>query len=195
MYEDICVPLGCHNPFHGHHNDARLSRLVDTDDPAFESITQVLADMAEAGVDFTPEIVEAAMKAGRVRHSRQQVSPEPELVPEPRGGTPSGPVVYYARRGRLIKIGTTIRLYRRMSELMPDEVLAVEPGGEDLERARHEEFRELALTSRGEYFFPGPALIAHLSRVRSEHGAPPAGLPALHGGSRRWALASTERLV
>lgn len=193
VYEDICVPLGCHNPFHEHHNASRLSRLVDPQDPAFDSILQVLSDMAEANVDFSPEIVEAAVKAGRSRHARQQ--PTPTLVPAPRRELPDGPVVYYVRRGNLIKIGTTVRLHRRMNELMPDEILAVEPGGEALERARHEEFRDLALTSRGEYFFPSPTLIAHLERVRSEHGAPPAGLPCLVGGSRRWALASTDRLV
>ncbi|WKD36517.1 GIY-YIG nuclease family protein [Streptomyces xanthophaeus] len=193
MYEDICVPLGCHNPFHEHHNDSRLSRLVDPQDPAFDSILQVLSDMAAAAVDFTPEIVEAAVKAGQARHARKQ--PTPTLAAAPRQKLPTGPVVYYVRRGNLIKIGTTTRLHRRMNELMPDEILAVEPGGEALEHARHEEFRELALTSRGEYFFPSPALIAHLERVRSEHGAPPAGLPCLREGSRRWALASTQRLV
>ena len=186
MYEDICVPLGCCNPFHDHTDESRLSRLVDTEDPAFDHIAEVLADMAGSGVEFTPEIVAAAVKMGRLKHSRDDL-PRAIAPVEKRWKHTGQPVVYYIRRGNLIKIGTTMRLRSRLTALMPDEVLALEPGDEITERQRHRQFAALRADPRGEYFFPGAALQEHVSRVRVAHGAPPADLPTLQGASRAWA--------
>lgn len=183
MYEDICVPLGCHNPFHDHHDESRLSKLVDTADPAFHSIAEVLKDMATAGVDFTPEIIDAAVKAGQVRHEREQPI---ILAPEPKQAAIEGSVVYYVRRSYLIKIGTTVRLHARMNALMPDEVLAIEPGDGQLEQERHRQFRTLQAEPGGEYFYPAPELREHIAGIRAAHGAPPDGLPCLVGASRDW---------
>lgn len=183
MYEDICVPLGCHNPFHDHHDESRLSKLVDTADPAFHSVAEVLKDMATAGVEFTPEIIEAAVKAGRARHARENPM---TLPPEPRQAEAIGPVVYYVRRSHLIKIGTTTRLHTRMNALMPDEILAIEPGDWRLELERHRQFKVLRATPGGEYFYPSPELRDHIAEVRAAHGSPPPGLPRLSGASRDW---------
>lgn len=79
-----------------------------------------------------------------------------------------------------------VNLRARMNELMPDEILALEPGGRALERQRHEDFDVFRSAPRSEYFFPGGALQRHIARVRSTHGAPPIGLPTLRGASRAW---------
>ena len=43
------------------------------------------------------------------------------------------PLVYYALREGLIKIGTTTGFAQRMSALDIDRILAIEPGSEDVE--------------------------------------------------------------
>ncbi|MFM9777081.1 GIY-YIG nuclease family protein [Streptomyces scabiei] len=195
MYEDICPHLGCYHPFHDHSDDTRLSRLVDATEPAFDHIASILAEMAGSGIDFTPEIVQAAVKLGRRKYKLEQSSYE--IAPAVRREVMQGPLVYYIRRGNLLKIGTTRRIRDRMNNLMPDEILALEPGGETLEQQRHEQFAALRVDARGEYFFPGAALQRHISAVRREHGAPPAWLPHLKGASRAWArdVEETDRLV
>lgn len=196
MLEDSCALLGCCNVFHDHHVPVpRLSALVDPHDPAFDSIVAVLTDMIGSGVEMTPETVTAAVKMGRQRHEREERPVEFE--PEARTSLVTGPVVYYVRRGNLIKIGTTRQLRQRMNSLMPDEILALEPGDQTTEASRHRQFAALREDPRGEHFFPGAALLEHVARVRSRHGAPPAGLPSLRGASRAWArdLEETDRLV
>ena len=183
MYEDICVPLGCHNPFHDHHDESRLSKLVDTEDPAFHAIAEVLKDMAAAGVDFTPEIIGAAVKTGRAKHERAQ---QMQLPTQPRQASVAGSVVYYIRRGHLVKIGTTANMRTRMLALMPDEILAMEPGGWKLEQRRHRQFEAQRVEPQSEYFYPSPALREHIESVRVAHGAPPADLPRLAAASRDW---------
>lgn len=79
-------------------------------------------------------------------------------------------VVYYVSRGDRIKIGTTINLTRRMEAILPDEVLAVEPGGYSTERSRHHQFADLRIS--GEWFRDDPVLRAHIASVVAEHGEP-----------------------
>lgn len=79
-------------------------------------------------------------------------------------------VVYYVRIGDTIKIGVTTNMKARMPQVMPDEILATEPGGPDLERRRHIEFSHLKV--RGERFTSGADLLAHVAEVRRQHGAP-----------------------
>jgi len=74
-------------------------------------------------------------------------------------------VVYYARIRDHIKIGTTINLDARMNALDPDELLATEPGGVELERKRHKQFAHLH-ARRKEYFDPGADLLAHIERLK-----------------------------
>jgi hypothetical protein len=80
------------------------------------------------------------------------------------------PIVYYARRGDLIKIGTTTEFRRRMSRLDIDEILAVELGEFLLESARHAEFAEYL--SHDEWFHPGERLITHTDALRAQYGVP-----------------------
>jgi hypothetical protein len=79
-------------------------------------------------------------------------------------------VVYYVRIRDLIKIGTTTNMKDRMNKLLADEVLATEPGGEELERMRHKQFAHLKV--RGERFDPGPDLLSHIAMIREHFGEP-----------------------
>lgn len=71
-------------------------------------------------------------------------------------------VVYYARCGDLIKIGTTRSIATRMRALKADQILAVESGSYDVERRRHDQFNHLRAEPGAEYFHPGPDLLAHI---------------------------------
>jgi hypothetical protein len=82
-------------------------------------------------------------------------------------------IVYYILRGPLIKIGTTTRPRKRFDTLMPDAVLAIEPGDKELERLRHTQFVSLRDPDVGrEYFTPGRDLIDLILRLREEQGIP-----------------------
>lgn len=74
-------------------------------------------------------------------------------------------LVYYLRFGPFVKIGTTTNLHQRMQAIPHDELLATEPGGRDVERQRHAEFR--ALRHTGEWFHYRDALRAHVETVRA----------------------------
>ena len=49
---------------------AKLIEHIDTADPAFPAIAEVLTDMVSAGVEIDEAIVQAAVKLGRQRYSR-----------------------------------------------------------------------------------------------------------------------------
>lgn len=96
--------------------------------------------------------------------------------------TVHAPLVYYARRDDLIKIGTTTQIRLRMSALDITEVLAVEPGSYALESERHAQFAEHRLSPRRtdgvqgrgpkDWFRPGVDLMAHIEELRSLHAVP-----------------------
>jgi hypothetical protein len=81
------------------------------------------------------------------------------------------PLVYFARRERLIKIGYTTQLRRRMLAI-PARPLATEPGDIVRERQLHRRFHHL-LADKREWFHPGPDLIAYINQLREADGAPP----------------------
>lgn len=78
----------------------------------------------------------------------------------------TGEVVYYIRFGDRVKIGTTTNLRNRLGALPYDEILAVEPGGRDLERARHIEFRRSRI--KGEWFRLDTRLRQHVDALVAE---------------------------
>ena len=152
------------------------------DDPAFRHISVIAMEMRDAGVEMTRETMEAIVKLGRARHAAGR-TPEgfaPPLVPirpfPSREQMAAEGVVYYVRRGEFIKIGTTMRLKNRMAALVPDEVLAVEPGSFPLESQLHKRFAHLRAPFMREYFRIEPELIDHIAKVVELHGPPPAGL-------------------
>lgn len=90
-----------------------------------------------------------------------------------RQGRTLNAVVYYAKLDdHRIKIGFTSNLYTRMRDMrvLPANLLATEPGGRDVEKQRHAEFRGDRL--RGEEFRPSERLLAWIEQVRAEHGVP-----------------------
>lgn len=91
-------------------------------------------------------------------------------------------VVYYVRIRDTIKIGTTVNTASRIPRLGADEVLALEPGGEDLERLRHRQFAHLRI--RGERFRAEPDLLSHIEMLVKHFGKPVRTEP--HKGQRGW---------
>jgi hypothetical protein len=169
--------------------DGPFAHLLDRDDPAFPEIVMALTDIAfELGdpdaVD--DDMAKVAIRIGRARHGRQQ---RDEVLP-PKTGLLAGlretdprAVVYYIRRGAMVKIGTTIDLRGRMAVLLPEEVLAIEPGDQKLEVQRHRAFRELRVPGQREWFYAGRELQDHIREVLAHHGPPPSGLPTLQPGN------------
>lgn len=97
------------------------------------------------------------------------------LVAAKVGALPWQQYVYYARRDGPVKIGFSNNVGLRTCRLGTPPV-AAEPGGRELERERHEQFKHLALG--GEWFKPEDDLLAHIDAVRDAHGAPREKAPA-----------------
>jgi hypothetical protein len=88
------------------------------------------------------------------------------------------PLIYFARRERLIKIGTTTNLAHRMMCLHA-EALATEPGDLVRERQLHRRFAHLLASGRSrEWFHPDPDLIEYINALRAASGILPVGSPA-----------------
>jgi len=157
-----------------------LLRLIDTTDPAWPSVAAVLREMAEADVEIDEAAAGIAAKLGGRRHRLAMVDPEATRSGRvvfhqmTLAGT-SDSIVYYVRRGHLIKIGTTTNPAVRFRALLPDEILAFEPGGEDLETVRHRLFGHL--WQRGEYFRIAPELLEYARQLRHLHGDPDPAWP------------------
>lgn len=83
-------------------------------------------------------------------------------------------VVYYVRIGHFVKIGTTVDMAGRMSSLQPDEILATELGGYDLETQRHGQFAHVRAPKGREYFYPTDELLAHIAEVKTRWVEPAA---------------------
>lgn len=80
------------------------------------------------------------------------------------------PLIYFARRDQLIKIGYTTWLPHRMKALAAHP-LATEPGDITRERQLHRQFGHL-LADRREWFRPAPDLIAYINELRQADGLP-----------------------
>lgn len=96
-----------------------------------------------------------------------------QAAPEPPTFRPSShePVVYYAdMRGGIIKIGfTTQPIGTRMTQLRAGTLLATEPGDDQLERLRHQQFAHLRIGKR-EDFRAAPELTSHIDMLVRHHG-------------------------
>jgi hypothetical protein len=80
------------------------------------------------------------------------------------------PLIYFARREQLIKIGNTTWLPQRMNALAA-YTLATEPGDISRERQLHRQFGHL-LADRREWFHPGHDLIVYINELRQADGLP-----------------------
>ncbi|MDQ0694221.1 GIY-YIG nuclease family protein [Streptomyces sp. W4I9-2] len=157
--------------------------LLDVEDPHYYAISVHLEKMRRAGIPIDQAAADSATKLIHWEaERREQAQREREQVPivaqanwrtpKPHVGLAVG-IVYYALRQGHIKIGTTVKPLQRFADLMPDAVLAAEPGGVQLERQRHREYREFrSPTAGGEYFQPHPALIEHIRTLRETLGVP-----------------------
>lgn len=87
-----------------------------------------------------------------------------------RGGSP---VVYYVAMNGHVKIGTTKSFVERMSALyvQPDDVLAIEPGGQPLESSRHQQFQTFRI-GRTELFRHNGILDELISDLASRYPHP-----------------------
>jgi hypothetical protein len=158
---------------------------LDMDAPEWPSVAAVLSEMRSAGIELTEEIACAARKIGAQRWADRQRNDTRDSAAKL--GTACGPgsIVYYIRRGELIKIGTTTDPVTRFATLLPDEVLAAEPGGQPEEYLRHRQFRHLR--RHGEYFEMADELMAHVLAVREAHGEPDPAWPTWAAPGRPWA--------
>lgn len=155
---------------------ADLAGLLDENDPAARRIEQTLLMFGASGVQLSAQTVETAIKVGRYQHRLdQEIDEAAHGVKQDQDGG----VVYYVRRGSMIKIGTTVNMHNRMATILPDEVLATEPGSYRLEAQRHREFRKLRVRGQVEWFHAGPLLQEHVMAMRALHGEPDPTIPVL----------------
>lgn len=159
-----------------------LEGLIDLSDPDLEYIISAIAGMRRAGVDMTTApAIQMAIEAGHRRakeepaelHSehnamiRRLVLEDNERRARDASGAP--PCVYYARLGNRLKIGYTLNLRQRMSDIQPEELMATEPGGLMVEARRHKEFARLRVS--GEWFRYEDELVEHVEALRREAAA------------------------
>ncbi len=149
--------------------------LIDTADPTWPAVAAVLSEFAAAGIDLDAAAVTMALKLGKQRWALAA----PDVDAEPPPPAFAGSIVYYVRRGNLIKIGTTTSPRSRFGDLLPDEILAVEPGGRPEEIRRHKQFRHIRC--RGEYFRYTPELRDHIAAIRASGGEPNPAWPTAAG--------------
>lgn len=186
-------------PAHERQRDERdrtrlpFRHLVDPQDPYYYDISMHLEMQRRAGIEIDQTIADNAVKFIHWKHGLTKERDERRRAAEAaqarqartdaevwrarreaaKQWKESPGIVYYILRGSLIKIGTTVRPRQRFDALMPDAVLAVEPGDPELERLRHVQFASLRERKVGrEYFTPGPDLIEFIRALRAEHGVP-----------------------
>lgn len=171
---------------------------LDPDEPAYFCIIKNLIRLAaylqpDAETPMSDalddDVIRVAFRLGRVSHARGtsitghtveydlsgHTAPWQEWARHGQYGW-----VYYIRRRSMVKIGVTENLYRRMQALLPEEILAVEPGDGNLEAEMHKKFaRQRVRGPHHEWFYLSPELQAHIQAVREKHGPPPEGLPTL----------------
>jgi hypothetical protein len=153
--------------------------LIDTTDPAWPGILGVLREFKEAGIELDAAAATTAVKLGRKRWK----GAIPATAPVQSGlAVDAKEIVYYIRRGAVIKIGTTKDPIDRFGTLMPDEILAIEPGSYELETARHKQFDHLRVRRRREYFIDAPELREHIKATRALYGEPDPAWPTTAAG-------------
>ncbi len=106
------------------------------------------------------------------RHRRADIEAQlaavGEYLDEPRDpDAPAPGFVYYIRFRDRIKIGTSSSILGRLSNLPYDEILAIEPGGHQLERLRHQQFHEAR--DHGEWFAVTDQLLDHCAMLRQHY--------------------------
>lgn len=128
------------------------------DSPARLEILRFMQAARDLGLDASdPEVIRRALVAGLREHASRPAEP----MPDPRRHEPA---VYYMQTGNPVKIGTSSNVLSRIEALRPERLLALEPGGYDLEAERHRQFA--ASRSHGEWFRLTDELASHVEAVR-----------------------------
>lgn len=176
----------------GWHGVPGAKYIPKVGDPALLPFMSIVREWQRAGIEMTEDLMAAALKLAhtRLEEDRREVAEiyaarEREAAAQAKldalkpgsFGDAAGAVVYYIRLGKYVKIGTTTKLKQRMRDLMPDEVLAVEPGSYDLESTLHAQFADIRFSPSLEYFELTDKLGDHIDAVVAKHGPPPPGLP------------------
>lgn len=150
---------------------APLAALVDPDDPAMAFIVAGVVRAAFDGFDLHDSTeLAAVVNAARRRYERSGTTPFDRVARiaeahEVRAAREARSVIYYARLGNRVKIGTTTDLKLRMQQIRPEELLATEPGGRAVERERHGQFN--ALRTSGEWFMYSGPLVQFVETLRA----------------------------
>lgn len=114
------------------------------------------------------EDLQAAADIRRAKNAGVRLASDPLWAEREKQG-PSR--VYFMRHDRLIKIGYSMNPRKRALALAGAIILATEPGARTREAQLHAEFGHLRV--RGEWFSPGPDLIAYINRLRKAVKAKP----------------------
>lgn len=146
---------------------------------------QVLSELRrlkDLGIPITMDIVNRIIMLRQSTDAlvRMGVFVKPEVKEPkpyaPRPGAPKGrfneiktqgSVVYYARIGNRVKIGTSTNLAERMRTINPEELMAAEVGDLGTERYRHKQFEHLR--THGEWFKLQGDLARHIKQLKSQH--------------------------
>lgn len=141
----------------------RLATLLDPDDFWFARVYVEAHRVERYGVEITDDILRSILVKLHEDTSEwlegiaeQQREREPVLAAQ---------VVYYMRISDRVKIGYTSDLKRRTMEITPEEVVATEPGGYDIEQRRHLQFARFR--TRGEWFRYEGDLKEHIAQLRT----------------------------
>jgi hypothetical protein len=108
--------------------------------------------------------------------NRERRTPPEAATPPPAIKRPTQPTVseyvYYLIFADRVKIGYSSNLKLRLTQLPYDEVLAVEPGGHDLEQLRHTQFAVARIYTNREWFVFTDELRSHCAMLVQHYGKP-----------------------
>lgn len=141
-----------------------IMRLAEAPEFAWPTVTDVMVKT------YNTRLTKEQAEQARVEEmKRRRRAYEEELR---RHQLKAQELVYYIALRGVIKIGYTTNMATRMNTLMPDAVLATEPGDLAFEKRRHQQFKHLRAPLGREYFSVHTELLTHIETVLAEHGPP-----------------------
>lgn len=155
----------------------RMMERLGSGNPLFGPVCMELLTLQAYGIELTVGIVDKAIDKVAARHAprvpQQETATPSAKLPMQRkptarfGQVPvDGEVVYYMRIGNRVKMGTSTNLRKRLAVINPEELLAYEAGGCDVERHRHVQFKHLR--THGEWFRYEGSLMDHVAILKKE---------------------------
>lgn len=128
--------------------DEKLRRWLGRTQRASFTMNDYTLMLWDLGIEITPALHLRMLEAAehKVREdaiAAGEVPEEPRHIPIYTSSQRHEPVVYYMRLGSLVKIGWSTNIRTRMDNLTGQGVMALEPGGSELEHRRHKQFADL----------------------------------------------------